>query len=97
MRRQDILRELSQQFASGPDVEITIGPNGHTLEHLKASYAYLYDREYKRRSTGWSRFPWDVAYSSLCEIKAHALGLTKTVTMDFYMAFTVKPSFVRNL
>lgn len=92
--RQDVLRNLAMTFVSGPDVEITVGPDDPSFAQLKASYAYLYDHD-RSGARRWSRFPWDVAFRSLCEIKAKALGPTKTVTSEFYSMFTVKSSFTK--
>lgn len=90
--RQDILRALSQSFASGlDDLRITIGRNGPSIPILVASCAYCVDYQI---SGSWTRFPWDVAFRDLCEIKAKALGLSKTVTANWYFSALLKPSLV---
>lgn len=101
-RRQDILRRLSKEFASGPKtlrrVTLDVGQcgGGFTVEQLKASYAYVHDYTVQReKSEPWKRFPWDVAFRALGEIKSKALGPTKTVPSDWYSSFTIKSSFVR--
>lgn len=97
-QRQDMLRELSYKFACGP-----AGADGTptalvyfddaSLRRVRASYAYVYDQ--KTSSKGWSRFPWDVALGTLCEIKAGTLGPTKMVTDDFYARMTLAKSFLK--
>ncbi|KAF5380169.1 hypothetical protein D9615_006104 [Tricholomella constricta] len=86
--RQDILRNLSKRFAASPSPdELMTFTDAASISRLRASYAYLYDLEQKKRSLGWSRFPWDVALRELCHIKASALGPCKTVTTGFYERF----------
>ncbi|KZP15901.1 hypothetical protein FIBSPDRAFT_934919 [Athelia psychrophila] len=89
--RQDILRVVAMDFAAGPLLgEIFIQKE---IARLRASYAYLYDSE--QQSQKWSRFPWDVCTQDLRDIKAHALGMTKTCTQDLYTRFTMKHSSFR--
>lgn len=92
--RQDLLREQSLLFAAGPDVEFKIRRKGHDIEALVASYAYIHDHLSSR--SGWSRFPFNVAFRTLCDIKAKATsyGVVKTVSMQFYAAFAIKRSFL---
>ena len=64
----------------------------HRACSLAASYAYVYDWKMRSRSSnhvgdGWSRFPWNVAFRELCQIKAAAVGPSKTVTTTFYENF----------
>ncbi len=80
-RRQDVLRAQSRSFAAGP-VLSSFCISDYELPILKASYAYIHDA--KKSSDGWSRFPWDVAYRYLCDIKARAEGQSKTVLGGFY-------------
>ncbi|KAI0777795.1 RNA dependent RNA polymerase-domain-containing protein [Trametes elegans] len=89
-RRQDILREQSKEFHAGP-------MNLYCFDDpaaIKASYAYVYDHETTKEK--WSRFPWDVATRSLCEIKAKALGRSKTLSDDFYRWMTITPAYLRH-
>ena len=86
--RQDVLRDLSQKFATYPSSIVSF--DEEEIRRLMASYAYLHDsEEQKHKSTKWTRFPWDVAMRSLCEIKAKALGPSKTITSSFYEKLTV--------
>ncbi|KAI0646405.1 RNA dependent RNA polymerase-domain-containing protein [Trametes meyenii] len=88
-RRQDILREESREFHAGPPgLRCFDDPTA-----IKASYMYYYDHQ--KQSRGWSRTPWDVATRALCEIKAKALGRSKTVTDDFYRWMTIAPVYLR--
>ncbi|RXW24663.1 hypothetical protein EST38_g1142 [Candolleomyces aberdarensis] len=88
--RQDILRSLSRKFATSPKTSELHMPKRHA-ELVKASYAYVYDCEKRQHSqVKWSRFPWDVAFRTLCDIKAQAIGNHKTVTGSFYERFNVK-------
>ncbi|OSD08147.1 hypothetical protein PYCCODRAFT_1430316 [Trametes coccinea BRFM310] len=86
-KRQDILREQSKKFHASPEGLLYI--QDPTV--VKASYAYFYDHQVK----GWSRFPWNVAARALCEIKAKALGPSKTITGDFYLSMAVSPVYVK--
>ncbi|OBZ77695.1 RNA-dependent RNA polymerase 2 [Grifola frondosa] len=95
--RQDTFRKLSMEFCSGPEVE---SYDRHTLERLRASYAYIYDYErnaHKIASKRWSRFPWDAAFRALCEINANAGALSRTVTQGFYSKMSVDRAFVKSL
>ncbi|KAF7973846.1 hypothetical protein HWV62_14138 [Athelia sp. TMB] len=87
--RQDVLRAGAKDFAAGPSMIFIKSPEDVT--RLRASYAYIYDSEQAGNSK-WSRFPWDVCARDLCDIKARALGVTKTCTQDFYTRFTMKHS-----
>ncbi|KAJ7498829.1 RNA dependent RNA polymerase-domain-containing protein [Mycena latifolia] len=88
-RRQDILRELSREFATGPQgLSIDAGE----AARIKASYAYAYDSDQRRGSyVKWSRFPWDVAFRELCLIKCRSKETSfKPVNSEFYERFTMK-------
>ncbi|KAJ4478201.1 RNA dependent RNA polymerase-domain-containing protein [Lentinula aciculospora] len=85
--RQDILRKLSQQFASEPN-EAAMFLSHDEILRLKASYAYMYD--YEKSARKWTRFPWDVTMRELTAIKAKATGRSTTVTADFYERLTMK-------
>ncbi|KAJ6539428.1 RNA dependent RNA polymerase-domain-containing protein [Mycena capillaripes] len=89
-RRQDILRELSRDFATGPP---GLSMDTHEAARIKASYAYWYDSDTRRwLSTKWSRFPWDVAFRELCLIKTQSskLATMKPVNSEFYEHMTMK-------
>jgi RNA-dependent RNA polymerase len=84
--RQDILRKLSSEFWSTP-------PRGELFEHhsdlemnaIQASYAYVYDWEQtKSHPERCTRFPWDVGFRELCNIKCRATGQEKSVAPHFY-------------
>ncbi|KAJ7129577.1 RNA dependent RNA polymerase-domain-containing protein [Mycena epipterygia] len=88
-RRQDILRELSREFATGPP---GLSMDEDEAARIKASYAYWVDAEQRRWGVGWSRFPWDVAFRELCLIKTRSSKVSslKPVNSDFYERFTMK-------
>ncbi|KAK7061800.1 RNA-dependent RNA polymerase [Favolaschia claudopus] len=87
-RRQDILRELSRDFATGPS---GLRVSEEEAARLKASYAYLFDSdERQKKTTKWTRFPWDVAFGELCLIKTRASKDLKAVKSDFYEKMTIK-------
>lgn len=96
-QRQDTFRELSRAFEDGPtaldDGSTLLYFDKPALRRLCASYAYIYDRD--KTWSGWSRFPWDVAMRTLCQIKVEALGGGKTLTEDFYYKMTIPKSFVK--
>ncbi|KAF7332082.1 RNA-dependent RNA polymerase [Mycena kentingensis (nom. inval.)] len=90
-RRQDTLRELSKEFAEGPE----LGLDKEEVARLTASYAYYYDCEQRKRnqpSYRWSRFPWDVAFRELCLIKTKASSHSqlKPVSDRFYERMSLK-------
>lgn len=88
--RQDKLRLISKAFISGPQIEdLETIPDAAMVARYRASYAYKYDAETHSRfePSGWSRFPWNVAFRELCLIKASALGPYKAVTSNFYERF----------
>ncbi|CAK5275616.1 unnamed protein product [Mycena citricolor] len=66
-KRQDILRELSRDFASNL-AGLKLEPP--EAARLKASCAYWYDSDSRAglKRLKWSRFPWDVAFR---EARAH--------------------------
>ncbi|KAJ7507906.1 RNA dependent RNA polymerase-domain-containing protein [Mycena galericulata] len=89
-RRQDILRELSRDFATGPP---GLSMDAEEAARIKASYAYFFDWDKRQNwSIKWSRFPWDVAFRELCLIKTRASKATtlKPVNSEFYERFTMK-------
>ncbi|KAH9838676.1 RNA dependent RNA polymerase-domain-containing protein [Rhodofomes roseus] len=96
-QRQDIFRELSRMFEDGPatlpDGSALLCFDKPAIRRLRASYAYILDRD--RSRGGWSRFPWDVAMRTLCEIKVEALGGGKTLMEEFYYKMTIPRSFVK--
>ena len=84
--RQDRLRALSREFAEDPQLEVGIGyialrTRDERME-FKASYAY---HEHSRQ-----RFPWDVATSTLCKLKAASVpGISRTVVQYMHDAMKV--------
>ena len=84
--RQDRLRALSKEFATDPQLEVGIGyvalrTRDERIE-FKASYAY-----YKHPR---QRFPWDVATSTLCKLKAASTsGISRTVVQYMHDAMKV--------
>ncbi|KAJ7665536.1 RNA dependent RNA polymerase-domain-containing protein [Mycena rosella] len=104
-RKQDILRELSRDLATGPPglsmdavrdflyAVVATGADGlagqDEAARIKASYAYFYDSE--QAWTKWSRFPWNVAFRELCLIKCRSRKTSlKPVNSEFYERFTMK-------
>ena len=87
--RQDAIRRLSRRFVSFPPPGKFLMQD-EEIARLRASYAYKYDHEIQ--SSGWTRFPWDVAMRELCAIKARATGRPKIVAGDFYDHFNMKHS-----
>ncbi|KAH6914841.1 RNA dependent RNA polymerase-domain-containing protein [Coprinopsis sp. MPI-PUGE-AT-0042] len=89
--RQDVIRRLSREFAQSPDPS-TMFMTSDAVAKVKASYAYIYDLEQWRRGEKASRFPWNVAFRDLCELKAKAVsgGLAKTVSTEFYQHSALK-------
>ncbi|KAL1746021.1 RNA dependent RNA polymerase-domain-containing protein [Schizophyllum fasciatum] len=92
--RQDQLRALSKKFVSGPPLQdMQVLFEEAQIRRLAASYAYIYDwrkiSSYRNRhiGDGYSRFPWNVAFRELCQIKATAIGPSKTVSSEFYEHF----------
>ncbi len=80
--RQDQLRRVSLEFASGPTRGETIAmPSEDEVARLRASFAYLYD--WTRRHGG-SRFPWNVAMRELGVIKLRARKDLKPLSQGFY-------------
>ncbi|KAJ3541918.1 hypothetical protein NMY22_g3700 [Coprinellus aureogranulatus] len=95
--RQDILRAASRRFAISPNAA-TLHMTGDLVERVKASFAYHYDCHYKKggpregsRVVHCSRFPFNVAFRTLCDIKAKSTGNHKTLSWNFYENATVKP------
>ena len=84
--RQDRLRALSKEFARDPQLEVGIGyvalrTRDERME-FKASYAY---HKHPRQ-----RFPWDVATSTLCKLKAASTpGISRTVVQYMHDAMRV--------
>ena len=69
--RQDKLRALSREFASGPDPDKVLLDDDE-IRRLRASYAYYHDVVEVSQQKGesrWTRFPFDVAMRELCAIK----------------------------
>ncbi|KAI9459182.1 RNA dependent RNA polymerase-domain-containing protein [Lactarius psammicola] len=81
--RQDLLRQLSREFVSGPDREETVVGllSEDEVARLRASFAYVYDWTCK---PGGTRFPWNVAMRELSAIKLRARRDLKPLSQDFY-------------
>ena len=62
---QDLLREQFLLSATGLDVNIKTRQKRHNIEALTASYAYIHDHIGSR--SGWSCFPFNVAFRTLCD------------------------------
>ncbi|KAI5893502.1 uncharacterized protein SCHCODRAFT_02538659 [Schizophyllum commune H4-8] len=78
------MRALSTKYGSGPRDLLTLG--NEEISRVRASYAYLYDCDQaKSHGRRLSPFPWNVAMTALCDIKAKARGPTSFViiTTDF--------------
>lgn len=95
--RQDELRACSRSFHSLVDEIRKAGFFEHSDEELLrylASYAALHD--FETASKQWSRFPWDVAFRTLCEIKARAVssGDTRTLIRIFYDKMAISRRFL---
>lgn len=89
-KRQDILRSLSRKFAMYPRADELHMPPGWAAR-VKASYAYVYDCEQQKKTRKWTRFPWDVAFRDLCDIKGQVDSGYKTVRREgFYDRMSVK-------
>ncbi|SRR5713226_10132484 len=78
--RQDRLRRVSRKFVEGPPAAETFVFSQEEVARLRASYAYMYDWE-KR---GGTRFPWNVAFDELGEIKLRVQRDFKPISRDFY-------------
>lgn len=84
--RQDRLRALSKEFARDPQLEVGTGyialrTRDERME-FKASYAYY---RHPRQ-----RFPWDVATSTLCKLKAASMpGISRMVVQYMHDAMKV--------
>ncbi|GJE99769.1 RNA dependent RNA polymerase [Phanerochaete sordida] len=95
-KRQDVLRACSKSFHSLlADLHVFQLSDRELLRYI-ASYAYIWDHETTGR---WTRFPWDVAFRVLCEIKAEAVtrGNTKTTTAEFYYKMTINKRSLEGL
>ncbi|KZP15893.1 hypothetical protein FIBSPDRAFT_72268 [Athelia psychrophila] len=91
--RQDILRAAAMDFAAEPSPDEIFIQSQEGIARLCTSYSYLYDSE--QQSQKWSRFSWDVCTRDLRDIKAHALGMTKTSTQDLYTRSAMEQSSFR--
>lgn len=77
--RQDRLRKRSQEFSSTPEGVCFTVLSPEEARRIKTSYAY---KAYN------SRFPWDMAFATLCELKAlSTAGSLKPVSYEFYYHF----------
>jgi RNA-dependent RNA polymerase len=83
--RQDFLRRMSREFVSGPPAGEVFVLSQEEVARLRASYAYLYDW-----TKGGSRFPWNVAFNELGEIKLRAQKDFKPISWDFYEKMSIR-------
>jgi RNA-dependent RNA polymerase len=79
--RQDLLRRVSREFVGGPVAAEVFVFSQEEVARLRASYAYLYDWT---KHHGGTRFPWNVAFNELGEIKLRANRDFKPISRDFY-------------
>lgn len=86
--RQDLLRRVSREFVGGPPAKETFVFSQEEVAKLRASYAYLYD--WTRHGGGGSRFPWNVAFDELGEIKLRANKDFKPISRDFYEKMSMR-------
>jgi hypothetical protein len=84
--RQDLLRRMSKEFVGGPPAAEVFVFSQEEVARLRASYAYLYD--WTNRSG--TRFPWNVAFNELGEIKLRANKDFKPISRDFYEKMSVR-------
>jgi len=85
--RQDCLRRVSREFVGGPPAAETFVFSQEEIARLRASYAYLYDWT---RHGGGTRFPWNVAFDELGEIKLRAQKDFKPISRDFYEKMSIR-------
>lgn len=85
--RQDCLRRVSREFVGGPPPAETFVFSQEEVARLRASYAYLYDWE---KHGGGTRFPWNVAFDELGEIKLRARKDFKPISRDFYEKMSIR-------
>lgn len=90
VERQNHLRRLSKAFHSAPAGLLYFDDD--EVARVRASYAYVYD--HGATESKWSRFPWDMSLRVLCEIKAKALGPSKTMTQGFYSGMQMSRTFL---
>lgn len=86
-KRQDALRKVSRDFHSKPEQSKFLLMSANDVERVKASYAYVFDW---KQSHSPSRFPWNVAFRSLCVLKCGED--VKPVDRRFYDHMSVKLS-----
>lgn len=85
--RQDCLRRVSREFVGGPPATETFVFSQEEVARLRASYAYLYDW---MKHGGGTRFPWNVAFDELGEIKLRAHKDFKPISRDFYEKMSIR-------
>lgn len=78
--RQDRLRRMSREFVGGPPAADVFVFSPEEVARLRASYAYLYDWT----AHSGTRFPWNVAFDELGEIKLRAHKDFKPISRTFY-------------
>jgi hypothetical protein len=77
---------MSREFVSGPPAGEVYVFSQEEVARLRASYAYLYDWT----KQGGSRFPWNVAFNELGEIKLRAQKDFKPISRDFYERMSIR-------
>jgi RNA-dependent RNA polymerase len=87
--RQDCLRRVSREFVGGPPAAETFVFSQEEVARLRASYAYLYDWT-RHSGGGGSRFPWNVAFDELGEIKLRAQTDFKPISREFYEKMSIR-------
>jgi hypothetical protein len=85
--RQDCLRRVSRAFVGGPPAEETFVFSQEEVAKLRASYAYVYDW---MKHGGDTRFPWNVAFDELGEIKLRAQKDFKPISREFYEKMSIR-------
>jgi RNA-dependent RNA polymerase len=89
--RQDCLRRVSREFVGGPPAAETFVFSQEEVAKLRASYAYLYD--WTKHGGGGTRFPWNVAFDELGEIKLRAhkdYKDFKPISREFYERMSIR-------
>jgi RNA-dependent RNA polymerase len=84
--RQDLFRRMSREFVGGPPAAEVLVFSQEEVARLRASYAYLYDWA----THGGTRFPWNVAFNELGEIKLRANKDFKPISRGFYEKMTMR-------
>jgi len=86
--RQEILRRLSAQFRVEASNKAFIFFSSEDILTVMASYACTLE------PVKGFRFPYDVAFRTLCEIKAKSIGPTHTVVTDIHEQMAINKRFL---